>query len=63
MSNLAIFYNLQSIWLSSLIGLDVTKDRCSIPMFKKTFYCNDSKITEFEMHDTKIPSTAYVVMY
>ena len=32
-------------------------------MFKKTFDCNDSKITEFEMHDTKIPSTAYVVMY
>ena len=29
----------------------------------KTFYCNDSKITEFEMIDTKNSSTAYVVMY
>ena len=27
----------------------------------KTCYCNDSKITEFEMIDTKI--SAYVVMY
>ena len=30
---------------------------------KKTFYGNDSKITEFEMIDTKNSSTAYVVMY
>ena len=30
---------------------------------KKTFYCNDSKITEFEVIDTKNSSTAYVVMY
>ena len=30
---------------------------------KKTFYCNDSKIMEFEMTDTKNSSTAYVVMY
>ena len=29
----------------------------------KTFYCNDSKITGFEMNDSKKPSTAYVVMY
>ena len=29
----------------------------------KTFYCDDSKITEFEMIDTKDSSTAYVVMY
>ena len=29
----------------------------------KTIYCNDSKITEFEMIDTKHSSTAYVVMY
>ena len=29
----------------------------------KTFYCNDSKITEFEMIDTKNSSTAYVAMY
>ena len=34
-----------------------------IPLSKKTFYCNDSKITEFEMIDTKKSSTAYVVMY
>ena len=32
-------------------------------MLLKTFFCNDSKITEFEMIDTKISSTAYVVMY
>ena len=30
---------------------------------KRTFYCNDSKITEFEMIDTKNSSTAYDVMY
>ena len=29
----------------------------------KSFYCNDSKITEFEMIDTENPFTAYVVMY
>ena len=28
----------------------------------KTFYCNDSKITEFEMNNTKNYSTAYVVL-
>ena len=32
-------------------------------MLQKTFYCNDSKITEFEMIDTKNSSTAYVVKY
>ena len=31
--------------------------------FSKTFYYNDSKITEFELIDTKKPSTAYVIMY
>ena len=35
----------------------------SINCCKRTFYCNDSKITEFEMIDTKNSSTAYVVMY
>ena len=30
---------------------------------KNTFYCNDSKITEFEMIATKNSSTAYLVMY
>ena len=35
----------------------------SINRWKRTFYCNDSKITEFEMIDTKNSSTAYVVMY
>ena len=34
----------------------------SINCCKRTFYCNDSKITEFETIDTK-NSTAYVVMY
>ena len=35
----------------------------SINCCKRTFYCNDSKITEFEMIDTKNSSTAYVLMY
>ena len=35
----------------------------SIKCCKRTFYCNDSKITEFETIDTKNSSTAYVVMY
>ena len=35
----------------------------SISCCKRTFYCNDSKITEFETIDTKNSSTAYVVMY
>ena len=30
---------------------------------KRTFYCNDSKITEFKTIDTKNSLTAYVVMY
>ena len=30
---------------------------------KKTFDCNDIKITEFEMIDAKNSSTAYVVIY
>ena len=30
---------------------------------KKTLYCNDSKITEFKMIDTKNSSTAYVAIY
>ena len=35
----------------------------SINCCKRKFYCNDSKITEFETIDTKNSSTAYVVMY
>ena len=35
----------------------------SINYCKKTFYCNDIKITEFEMIDTKNLSTAYLVTY
>ena len=35
----------------------------SINCCKKKLYCNDSKITEFEMIDTKDSSAAYVVMY
>ena len=34
----------------------------SINCCKRTFYHNDSKMTEFEMIDTKNSSTAYVVM-
>ena len=30
---------------------------------RDTFYCNDSKITEFEMIDTQNASTEDVVMY
>ena len=36
---------------------------CLYQLLQKTFYCNDSKITKFEMIDTKNSSTAYVVMY
>ena len=35
----------------------------SINCCKITFYCNDSKITEFETIDTKNSCTAYLVMY
>ena len=35
----------------------------SINCCKKTFYCNDSKILDFEMIDAKKTFTAYVVMY
>ena len=35
----------------------------SINCCKRTFYCNDNKITEFDMIATKNSSTAYVVMY
>ena len=35
----------------------------SINCCKRTFYCNDSKITEFETIDTKNSSTAYEVIY
>ena len=36
---------------------------CLYQLLQKTFYCNDSKITEFQMIDAKNSSTAYVVMY
>ena len=35
----------------------------SINCCKRTFCCKDSKITEFDVIDTKNASTAYVVMY
>ena len=35
----------------------------SINCLKKTFYCNDSKMTKCEMIDTKSSSIAYVVVY
>ena len=35
----------------------------SINCCKRTLYCNDSRITEFEITDTKNSSAAYVVMY
>ena len=34
-----------------------------LPLSTVQKYCNDSKITEFEMIDTKNSSTAYVLMY
>ena len=50
------------------ISLQATMDHLCIlaiilPLLSvaKTFYCNDSKITEFEMIDAKNSSTAYVV--
>ena len=36
---------------------------CLYQPLQKTFYCNDSKITEVEIIDTQNSSTAYVVMY
>ena len=35
----------------------------SINCCKKAFYCNDGKITEFEMIDNKNSSTAYKIMH
>ena len=35
----------------------------SVNCCKKTFYCNDIKITEFDMIETKNSSTAYVLLY
>ena len=35
----------------------------SINCFKRTFYCNDSKITELGIIDIKNSFTAYVVMH
>ena len=35
----------------------------SINCCKKTFYCNDHTITEFGIIDSKISSTAYVILY
>ena len=35
----------------------------SINCCNKTFYCNDSKITEFEIVDTKNSTTAYLILY
>ena len=65
------------IWLLYLLhkfGLQATIDHhgpsmysghytASINYCKRTFYWNDSKITEFETIDTKKSSAAYVVMY
>ena len=73
MSNLIIFYNLLNIWLLLLIDLDILTTilpKTDVPYpwiwllyCKRTFYCNDSKIMEFETIDTKNSSTAYVVVY
>ena len=35
----------------------------SVNCCNRTFYCNDNKITEFDMINTKNSSTAYVVIY
>ena len=44
------------------VELDQAPWHDTVP-FKRTFYGDNSKITEFEMIDTKNSSTAYVVMY
>ena len=54
-------------------SLQATRDHHGLSMYSghytasirccKIFYCYDSKITKFEMIDTKNSSTAYVVMY
>ena len=42
-------------------------DRLYIPAIilrlKKIFYCNDKKITKFQITESKTSSTAYVVVY
>ena len=35
----------------------------SINCCKRTFYCNDNKITEFDMVETQTSFAAYVVIY
>ena len=68
MSNQIISYSLHKFSLQATIdhhGPSMYSDHytASINFCKKAFYCNDNKITEFEMIDTKNSSTAYVLMY
>ena len=46
-------------------GPSICSGHCtaSVNCCNKTFYCNDNKITEFDMINTKNSSTAYVVIY
>ena len=41
------------------------REHCGLALYKliNYYYCNDSKLTEFEMINTKNCSTAFVVMY
>ena len=57
--------NMMHIWTMYELDISMYSGHftASINCCKRTFYCNDSKITEFEMIDTKNSSTAYVVMY
>ena len=57
------------IWPLCLVSLDLAygllysiMDRINC-WKKKTFYCNDNKITEFEIIDSKNSSNAFVLLY
>ena len=43
--------------------LCILVDILALSTVAKAVYCNDSKITEFEMTDIKISFTVYVSMY
>ena len=60
-SNELILHNNSCIELRVSIysGHYITSVNCC----NRTFYCNDNKITEFDMINKKNSSTAYVVIY
>ena len=59
------------VYLNLAYGLqEIIMDLLYIPVIKlhlsfvaKTSYCNDNKITEFEIIDSENSSTAYVILY